>query len=57
MSVRELDKYSIYTKSLEQNDRTKANSLISKNLYLEEMNYMLKNSCKLEQEIVSWLNY
>lgn len=55
MSVQELKQYSAYTKSLEQNDIIKANSLISKGLYLDEMNHMLKNNCKLEQEIVSWL--
>lgn len=55
MSVTELKEYSEYTKSLEQNDITKANGLISKGYYLEEMNYMLKNNCKLEQEIISWL--
>lgn len=55
MSVQELEHYSAYTKSLEQNDITKANGLISKGYYLEEMNFMLKNNCKLEQEIISWM--
>lgn len=55
MSVQELEQYSSYIKPLEQNDITKANSLSSKGLYLDEMNHMLKNNCKLEQEIISWL--
>lgn len=55
MSVTELKKYAEYTKSLEENDIIKANGLISKGYYREEMNYMLKNNCKLEQEIISWI--
>lgn len=55
MSCSELEAYSAYTKTLEQNDITKANSLISQGLYVDEMNYMLQNNCKLEQEIISWL--
>ncbi len=55
MSYTELHKYSAYTKVLEENDTAKAKTLIAKDLYLDEMNYMLKNNCKLEQEIVSWL--
>lgn len=55
MSVQELEQYSAYIKPLEQNDITKANSLSSKGLYLDEVNHMLKNNCKLEQEIISWL--
>ena len=55
MSVQELEQYSAYIKPLEQNDITKANGLISKGYYLEEINYMLKNNCKLEQEIISWM--
>ena len=55
MSCTELQKYSAYTKALEENDITKAKTLIAKGLYVDEMNYMLKNNCKLEQEIVSWL--
>lgn len=55
MSCSELKTYSLYTKMLEQNDISKANSLISRGLYLEEMKYMLNRNCKLEQEIISWL--
>ena len=54
MFVGELEKYSSYTKPLEQNDVIKANNLISKGVYVQEMNYMISNNCKLEQEIISW---
>ena len=55
MSCSELQKYEAYTKPLEKNDITKANSLITKGLYLDEMSYMIENNCKLEQEIISWM--
>lgn len=43
-------------KKLEDNDTTKAQGLINKELYVDIMEYMLKNNVKLEQEIVSWMN-
>lgn len=56
MSINELKKYEKYTKKLEDNDTTKAQGLIDKGLYVDIMEYMLKNNVKLEQEIVSWMN-
>lgn len=55
MSINELKKYEKYTKKLEDNDTTKAQGLINKGLYVDIMEYMLKNNVKLEQEIVSWM--
>lgn len=40
---------------MEKNDRTKAETLIEKGLYMEEMKFMLEQNCKIEQEIVSWM--
>ncbi len=54
MSVKELDKYKEYCKPLEDNDVKKTQSMIQKGLYVEEMEYMLNNNVKLEQEVVSW---
>ncbi len=54
MSVSELERYSSFTKRMEENDIAKANSLISNGKYLETLNYMLRNNVKLEQEIISW---
>ena len=54
MNTEELEKYSKYTKTLEKQDITKANSLKEKGLYADVITYMLKNNCKLEQEIISW---
>lgn len=56
MGINELKKYEKYTKKLENNDTTKAQGLIDKGLYVDIMEYMLKNNVKLEQEIVSWMN-
>ena len=56
MSINELKKYEKYTKKLEDNDTIKAQGLINKGLYVDIMEYMLKNNVKLEQEIVSWMN-
>ena len=56
MSINELKKYEKYIKKLEDNDTTKAQGLINKGLYVDIMEYMLKNNVKLEQEIVSWMN-
>lgn len=54
MGIDELEKHKDYCKSLEPNDITKANSLIQAGIYPEIMDYLLKNNCKLEQEIISW---
>ena len=54
MGTAELEKYRAFTKPLEKNDITKANSLIESGRYSDIMNYMLEHNCKLEQEIVSW---
>ena len=49
-----LRKYRVYTKSLNQNDRTKAENLIREGMYTETLSYMLQQDVKLEQEIISW---
>ncbi len=54
MSVEEIKKYRDYCKPLEENDIKKAESLIEKGLFVKEMQYMLANKVKLEQEVVSW---
>ena len=54
MGISELEKYAAFSKSLEENDITKAKSLIEKGMYVEIMNYMLEKNIKLEQEIISW---
>lgn len=55
MGIEQLEKYSCYCKKLEKNDIVKASSLNDCKFYEEVMQYMLKHNCKLEQEIVSWL--
>ena len=54
MGIAELQKYSDFSKPLEQNDITKAKSLIARGKYVEVLGYMLQNNLKLEQEIISW---
>ena len=54
MGIEELEKYSSFSKTLEENDINKAKSLIEKGKFIEIMNYMLENNIKLEQEIISW---
>ena len=54
MGIAELQKYSDFSKPLEQNDITKAKSLIAREKYVEVLGYMLQNNMKLEQEIISW---
>ena len=54
MGIEELKKYSDFSKTLVENDITKANSLIEKGKFVKIMNYMLENNIKLEQEIISW---
>lgn len=54
MGIEELEKYSTFSRTLEDNDIIKAKSLIEKGRFVEIMNYMLKKNIKLEQEIISW---
>ncbi len=54
MSLEEMGKYRKYGKPMEENDRTKAGTLLEKGKYPEEMRFMLEENCKIEQEIVSW---
>ena len=54
MGIEELEKYSTFSKALEDNDIIKATSLIEKGKFVEIMNYMLEKNIKLEQEIISW---
>lgn len=56
MDVQQLINYRQYCKPLEKNDMIKANSLLKIHFYDEVMEFMLSNNCKLEQEIISWLN-
>ena len=53
MDVLELTKYTPYCKELTDKDRIKADNLIVKGKYVETLQYMLNNNCKLEQEIIS----
>lgn len=53
MGIEELKQFLKYTKSLEKNDIIKAENLIQSGKYKEILEYMLKNNCKLEQEIIS----
>lgn len=53
MNVLELAKYAQYCKELTDKDRVKADNLIVKGKYVETLQYMLNNNCKLEQEIIS----
>ena len=56
MDVEQLIKYRQYCKPLEKNDKVKANSLLKVHFHDEVVKFMLANNCKLEQEIISWLN-
>jgi len=56
MDIQQLIKYRQYCKPLEKNDMVKASSLLKAHFYDEVMEFMLANNCKLEQEIISWLN-
>lgn len=51
----ELAKYRAYGRPMEENDRKKAESLLAKDMYADEMAFMLEQNCKIEQEIVSWM--
>lgn len=54
MGVADLVKYRDFGKSLEENDRKKAETLLARGLYRKELTYMLQENIKLEQEIISW---
>lgn len=54
MNVNELKKYAQYCKALSEKDRVKAENLILKGRYVETLQYMLDNNCKLEQEMISF---
>lgn len=49
-----MEQYQAYTKPLNQNDRTKARTLLENETYAETAAYMLAHDCKLEQEIISF---
>lgn len=55
MGIEQLNRYSRYCKKLEDNDVAKALSLKEYKFYEEVMQYMIENNCKLEQEIISWM--
>lgn len=55
MGIEQLKKYSRYCKKFEKNDIIKASSLVDNGFYEEVMQYMMDNNCKLEQEIISWM--
>ncbi|MDE7209970.1 MAG: DUF2220 domain-containing protein [Lachnospiraceae bacterium] len=55
MGSGELEKYQKYGRPMEKNDRKKAETLLEKGMYPEEMAFMLEQDCKIEQEIVSWM--
>lgn len=54
MSIEDLERYRDFGKNLEENDRKKAETLMARGLYREELSYMLQENIKLEQEIISW---
>ena len=54
MGMEQLEKYRKYCKPLNENDLVKANNLIRKSCYVNILQYMLENNCKLEQEIVGF---
>lgn len=57
MDTDTLKKYDEYTKPLEERDRRKAENLLAAGRYTEVMSYMLEKGKKLEQEIVSWMEW
>lgn len=57
MELSYLKKYDAYAKPLEKNDIQKAKTLLSQHKYSEVMEYMLREDKKLEQEIISWMEY
>lgn len=54
MGIEDLVKYRDFGKSLEGNDRKKAETLMARGLYRKELSYMLQENRKLEQEIIGW---
>lgn len=54
MGIEDLVRYRAFGKSLEENDRKKAETLMERGLYGRELSYMLRENIKLEQEIISW---
>lgn len=55
MGAAELAKYREYGRPMEKNDIKKAEALLARGMYTEEMTFMLEKNCKIEQEIVSWM--
>lgn len=55
MGVDELEKYKKYGRPMKENDIRKAEIMVKKKMYVDEMNFMLEQNCKIEQEIVSWM--
>jgi hypothetical protein len=47
-----LSSYKKYSKSLEEQDKAKANTLITEGFYPTVLEYMLKINAKLEQEVI-----
>jgi hypothetical protein len=54
MNVDMLKKYARHCKVLNNQDKVKAENLITKGKYSETLQYMIENNCKLEQEIISF---
>lgn len=54
MGMEQLEGNRKYCKTLNENDLVKANHLIQKSCYVNILQYMLENNCKLEQEIVGF---
>jgi hypothetical protein len=54
MDLEMLKTYAPYCKEFEKGDRVKAENLIKKGRYMETLQYMIKNNCKLEQEVISF---
>lgn len=57
MDTDTLKKYDAYAKPLEAHDRRKAENLLEAGRYADVMSYMLEKGKKLEQEIVSWMEW
>ncbi len=55
MGCDELERYLKYGRPMQENDKRKAETLMEKGMYREEMRFMLERNCKIEQEIVSWM--
>lgn len=55
MGLKELEKYRTYGRPMKENDRKKARALLDRGMYVKEMEFMLEQNCKIEQEIVSWM--